>query len=274
MGPPSRGLFQCFVCSSNKQKWFINSWVRDILISEAKMFALATHISQFKLHNLASQESISSKTSFAFVHFRFSKGVTFRNKSPRILKLIAKDSLKPKNATFTDVSFYWEDQEQEEDIEDVGSPWEGAIIYKRNPSISHIEYCTTLERLGLGKLSTETSKSRASVMGLRVTKAVKDYPLGTPVQVSIDVTRKKQKLRLDGIVKTVITLGCNRYISFSSFSSAVFIFSNTLAFSFSMLLVSFDFAFIIELHFLWSVLIYFILLIPGFDRYLVKNNYS
>ncbi|XP_010274458.1 PREDICTED: uncharacterized protein LOC104609774 [Nelumbo nucifera] len=96
------------------------------------------------------------------------------------------------------------------DEEDEGSPWEGAIVYKRNPSVSHLEYCTTLERLGLGKLSTELSKSRASEMGLRVTKAVKDFPLGTPVQISIDVTRKKQKLRLDGIIRTVITLGCNR----------------------------------------------------------------
>ncbi|XP_070680984.1 large ribosomal RNA subunit accumulation protein YCED homolog 1, chloroplastic isoform X2 [Malus domestica] len=96
------------------------------------------------------------------------------------------------------------------DNEDTESPWEGAVIYKRNASISHVEYCTTLERLGLENLSTEVSKSRASVMGLRVTKAVKDYPQGTPVQISIDITRKKQKLRLDGIIKTVITLTCSR----------------------------------------------------------------
>lgn len=108
------------------------------------------------------------------------------------------------------LSFDLGDQEKD-DMEDVTSPWEGAVIYKRNSSISHVEYCTTLERLGLGNLSTEVSKSRASVMGIRVTKSVKDYPLGTPVQISIDITRKKQKLRLDGIVKTVITLGCHRY---------------------------------------------------------------
>eukprot|EP00262_Sarcandra_glabra_P011613 TRINITY_DN2824_c0_g6_i1.p1 TRINITY_DN2824_c0_g6~~TRINITY_DN2824_c0_g6_i1.p1 ORF type:complete len:315 (+),score=39.39 TRINITY_DN2824_c0_g6_i1:15-959(+) len=94
--------------------------------------------------------------------------------------------------------------------EDYESPWEGAVIYRRNPSISHVEYCTTLERLGLGRLSTELSRTRASEMGLRVTKAVKDYPLGTPVQISVDVTRKRKKLRLDGIIRTVITLGCNR----------------------------------------------------------------
>ncbi|KAL6123878.1 hypothetical protein ACLB2K_076395 [Fragaria x ananassa] len=47
-------------------------------------------------------------------------------------------------------------------------------------------------------------------MGLRVTKAVKVYPNGMPVQISIDATRRKQKLMLDGIIKTVITLTCNR----------------------------------------------------------------
>ncbi|KAJ4710383.1 DUF177 domain protein [Melia azedarach] len=128
----------------------------------------------------------------------------FRNK----LLAVARDSTYPKSFTENDTqSFEWEDQEE---IEDTGSPWEGAIIYKRNPSITHVEYCTTLERLGLGRLSTELSLSRASAMGLRVTKAVKVYPNGTPVQVSIDVTRKKQKLRLDGIIRTVLTLGCNR----------------------------------------------------------------
>lgn len=101
----------------------------------------------------------------------------------------------------------WEDLE---DMEDTGSPWEGSVMYKRNASVTHVEYCTTLERLGLGRLSTEVSKTSASAMGLRVTKDVKDYPDGTPVQVSVDVIRKKKKLRLDGIVRTVITLGCNR----------------------------------------------------------------
>ncbi|KAK7247190.1 hypothetical protein RIF29_42067 [Crotalaria pallida] len=102
------------------------------------------------------------------------------------------------------------DLDEGEEIEDEGSTWEGAVIYKRNSSISHLEYCTTLERLGLGKLSTDVSKNRASVMGLRVTKGVKEYPDGTPVQISIDVTRKSKKLRLDGIIKTVISLLCNR----------------------------------------------------------------
>ncbi|CAA2989637.1 Hypothetical predicted protein [Olea europaea subsp. europaea] len=107
----------------------------------------------------------------------------------------------------------WEFQSEEiveQEDEDEECPWEGAIIYKRDPSRSHLEYCTTLERLGLGKLSSEVSKFRASEMGIRVTKSVKDYPNGTPVLVSIDVTRKKGKMRLDGIIRTVLSLGCNR----------------------------------------------------------------
>lgn len=102
------------------------------------------------------------------------------------------------------VDFDWTDDQDE------GAPWEGAIVYRRNSSITHVEYCTTLERLGLGRLSSELSRSTASAMGLRITKAVKDYLDGTPVLISVDVTRKKQKLRLDGIIKTVITLSCNR----------------------------------------------------------------
>ncbi|KAI4382621.1 hypothetical protein MLD38_008562 [Melastoma candidum] len=102
------------------------------------------------------------------------------------------------------------DRELEETV-DSASPWEGAIIYKRNPSVTHVEYCTTLERLGMEKLSTDVSRNRASAMGIRVTNDVKDFLDGTPVQISVDVTRKKKKLRLDGIIKTVLTLGCNRY---------------------------------------------------------------
>lgn len=83
-------------------------------------------------------------------------------------------------------------------------------MYRRNAAVLHLEYCTTLERLGLGKISSEVSKARASEMGLRVVNSVKDYLNGTPVLVSVDVTRKKQKLRLDGIVRTVISLPCNR----------------------------------------------------------------
>ncbi|KAH7537431.1 hypothetical protein FEM48_Zijuj03G0092100 [Ziziphus jujuba var. spinosa] len=138
--------------------------------------------------------------------------IIVREKEYNILRSTKIDCMKPNYQPVieeNEVSFHLGDQEKD-DMEDTDSPWEGAVIYKRSSSISHLEYCTTLERLGLGKLSTEVSKSRASVMGLRITRSVKDYPLGTPVQISVDVTKKKQKLRLDGIIKTVITLGCNR----------------------------------------------------------------
>lgn len=105
----------------------------------------------------------------------------------------------------------WEfgDEEIEED-NDEGCPWEGAILYRRNAAVSHLEYCTTLERLGLGKVSSGLSRTRASEMGLRLVKPVTDYPNGTPVLISVDVTRRRQKLRLDGIARTVISLNCNR----------------------------------------------------------------
>lgn len=131
-----------------------------------------------------------------------------KHKAP--LKFIARESMNSNYELFSDensIEDIWIDQEEDS----MDSPWEGAILYQRNPSISHLEYCTTLERLGLGHLSTDVSKSRASLMGLRVTKSVKDYPQGTPVLISMDVTRKKQNLlKLDGIIRTVLTLGCNR----------------------------------------------------------------
>ncbi|CAK7326073.1 unnamed protein product [Dovyalis caffra] len=186
-----------------------------VLVFSASSIVLSSHINQFKLHDLVFQKNFLSNPSLSVVDCKFSRGIrksvcnVFRNKSPRIRRFTARHAADPNSQTFNDVSFNWDDEEQE-DTQDMGSPWEGAIIYKRNSSISHVEYCTTLERLGLGKLSTEISKSRASVMGLRVTKVVKDYPFGTPVQISIDVTKKKKRLRLDGIIKTVITLGCYR----------------------------------------------------------------
>uniref|UniRef100_A0A2P2IR13 Uncharacterized protein MANES_09G055500 n=2 Tax=Rhizophora mucronata TaxID=61149 RepID=A0A2P2IR13_RHIMU len=149
---------------------------------------------------------------FSLSHCNFSKGLTKR--ATRFCTRCSVES-EFKDQIVNDLSLNWEDVDKEQQAtenEELGlaSPWEGAIVYRRNPSITHLEYCTTLERLGLGNLSTQVSKSRASVMGLRVTKAVKDYPLGTPVQLSIDITRKKKRLRLDGIIKTVITLTCNR----------------------------------------------------------------
>ncbi|KZV22593.1 hypothetical protein F511_02610 [Dorcoceras hygrometricum] len=115
------------------------------------------------------------------------------------------------NPSFTE-DYQWDfPNEGTEEDGDEGCSWEGAVMYRRNAAVSHLEYCTTLERLGLGKISSEFSRARASEMGLRVANSVKDYPTGTPVLVSVDVTRKKQKLRLDGIVRTVISLHCNRY---------------------------------------------------------------
>ncbi|CAL9755763.1 unnamed protein product [Musa acuminata subsp. burmannicoides] len=102
----------------------------------------------------------------------------------------------------------------EEDEDLVGSPWEGAVVYRRDPSVSHVEYCTTLERLGLGKLSGGVSRSRAAAMGIRLpVRRAKDSAFGddeTPVLISLDVTRRKRRLKLDGILRTVITLRCNR----------------------------------------------------------------
>ncbi|KAJ0038208.1 hypothetical protein Pint_22645 [Pistacia integerrima] len=203
------------------------------LISSSSTAASLLHINQFKLCYLKPQTHSSSHLR-NFVPFGCSTKIiyiSFCNKLLNISNSVARASTYSKHQSFTEgdtKSFEWEDHD---DIEDTGSPWEGAIIYKRNPSITHVEYCTTLERLGLGRLSTETSKSKASAMGLRVTKSVKDYPHGTPVQISIDVTRKKQKLRLDGIIKTVITLGCNRYI-FANFLLVVLFTSLPINFHF------------------------------------------
>ncbi|CAL5425764.1 unnamed protein product [Camellia sinensis] len=40
------------------------------------------------------------------------------------------------------ITYDWKDKQGEN--EDMGSPWEGAVVYQRNPSISHVEYCTNL----------------------------------------------------------------------------------------------------------------------------------
>ncbi|XVE83380.1 hypothetical protein DITRI_Ditri16bG0084300 [Diplodiscus trichospermus] len=186
------------------------------LVISSSPVTFSSNFNPFKVCNLKfCRPALPIPLSSLVVHSKYPWSVTlenhkiFRNRPQNVLKPV-RDSIKQNCQYFTEddtVTLDWDDQE---DVEDIGSPWEGAVIYRRNPSVTHLEYCTTLERLGLGKLSSDISKSRASVMGLRVTKAVKDYPNGTPVQISIDVTRKKQKLRLDGIVKTVISLGCNR----------------------------------------------------------------
>ncbi|KAK3023569.1 hypothetical protein RJ639_044954 [Escallonia herrerae] len=175
-------------------------------------------VNRIKEHNFGRQRNFLSSRSCTSVYCNISQiplfnekkiNVFMENKLPSTFKLTSLDCMNSRDEIFledNEVTDDWRDQE-EEGTQDV---WEGAVVYQRNPLMSHIEYCTTLERLGLGKLSTEVSKARASLMGMRVTSAVKDFPLGTPVLISLDVIRKKQKLRLDGIIKTVITLGCNR----------------------------------------------------------------
>ncbi|XP_047171513.1 large ribosomal RNA subunit accumulation protein YCED homolog 1, chloroplastic isoform X1 [Vigna umbellata] len=173
--------------------------------------AVPLHFSKLEINSLSSYQKFASNFFIPFNHEvgfcckprHF--GLHVRNE-PNVLH---KYTVRSKGFDFESI-----DNEtlgfDDDDVEDMGSPWEGAVVYKRNASILHLEYCTTLERLGLAKLSTDLSKTRAAAMGLRVTKAVKDFPNGTPVQISVDVTRKKKKLRLDGIIKTVITLLCNR----------------------------------------------------------------
>ncbi|CAN1255176.1 Large ribosomal RNA subunit accumulation protein YCED homolog 1, chloroplastic [Linum perenne] len=183
------------------------------LVFFASSVVSPSHIAQLKADNLTSLNSFQSCPGLKYEFLRCATPTIshcLTNKSPGISKVTTTRNMASRDQhTVTDVSLNWDDGE-ELDIDDGESPWEGAIIYRRNASVPHIEYCTTLERLGLGHLSTDVSKSRASMMGLRVTKAVKDYPQGTPVQVSVDVTKKKNRLRLDGIIKTVLTLNCNR----------------------------------------------------------------
>ena len=100
-----------------------------------------------------------------------------------------------------------------EDDEEGSSPWEGALVYRRDAAALHLEYATTLERLGFADLSSPHSRARAAAMGIlpsTKTKLPQDSGEATPVLVSVDVTRRRGRLRLDGIVRTVITLGCYR----------------------------------------------------------------
>lgn len=177
--------------------------------------AAPLHFSQWEINNFNSHQKFASN---AFTPFQLKMGFICKMRHIRVdsrnePNVLHKYRVRCKEHDFESnkdesTSFDWDDDDEE--VEDSGSPWEGAVIYKRNASILHLEYCTTLERLGLAKLSTDVSKTKAAVMGLRVTKAVKDFPNGTPVQISIDVTKSKKKLKLDGIVKTVISLLCNR----------------------------------------------------------------
>ncbi|OEL21915.1 Beta-catenin-like protein 1 [Dichanthelium oligosanthes] len=105
---------------------------------------------------------------------------------------------------FFTVDFDPEEYAAESESDD-DSPWEGALVYRRDAAVHHLEYATTLERLGLGDLSSHDSRARAAAMGLGALGQPQ-----TPVLVSLDVTRRRGRLRLDGIARTVITLGCFR----------------------------------------------------------------
>ncbi|KAJ3691392.1 hypothetical protein LUZ61_020556 [Rhynchospora tenuis] len=180
--------------------------------------------------------------------------------------------LLPPRATY-DIPIKIDDGDYERFLD--SQPWKGAIVYKRDASVSHVEYCTSLDRLAIGWLSSRVSADRAAEMGLKLPDDLnwmyndeegdKDERLNgqdvvlegkdennnpvflsadelrnakisvkyedddddefddfdfddeeggeftdTPVLVSIDVTRKRGSIRLDGIVRTVITLDCNR----------------------------------------------------------------
>ncbi|KAE8776311.1 hypothetical protein D1007_51071 [Hordeum vulgare] len=104
------------------------------------------------------------------------------------------------------------DGEADGDVEEGPSPWEGAVVYRRDAAAQHLEYATTLERLGLADLSSPHSCERAAAMGIMPpSKPSRGAAAGTtPVLVSVDVARRRGRLRLDGILRTVITLGCYR----------------------------------------------------------------
>ncbi|GJM87522.1 hypothetical protein PR202_ga03486 [Eleusine coracana subsp. coracana] len=77
------------------------------------------------------------------------------------------------------------DLESEDDDGDGSpSPWEGALVYRRDAAVQHLEYATTLERLGLGDLSSPDSRSRAAAMG--ILSSTKADQTETPVLVSVD----------------------------------------------------------------------------------------
>ncbi|KAG6542175.1 hypothetical protein Mapa_016407 [Marchantia paleacea] len=103
------------------------------------------------------------------------------------------------------------DTDEQEDEE----PWLGAVVFKRSSTQTHYEFQTSLERLGLAVLSSDASRSLANSIGI-VSKtsesgAVQDTV--TTVGISIDVSREGRDLRLDGLVRTAISLCCNRCLS-------------------------------------------------------------
>lgn len=98
----------------------------------------------------------------------------------------------------------------EGDVEE-GTPWEGAIVFRRSAVQSRFDYSTTLERLGLSRFSSEKSMALATEMGLE--KSEIDGVVGTPVQVSVDFKKEGRDYRIDGIIRTSLALLCNRCLA-------------------------------------------------------------
>ncbi|BBN00070.1 DUF177 domain-containing protein [Marchantia polymorpha subsp. ruderalis] len=100
------------------------------------------------------------------------------------------------------------DTEKQEDEE----PWLGAVVFKRSSTQTHYEFQTSLERLGLAVLSSDASSSLANSIGIvsKTPASGAGQDNVTPVGISIDVSREGRDLRLDGLVRTAITLCCNR----------------------------------------------------------------
>ncbi|GBG66245.1 hypothetical protein CBR_g57847 [Chara braunii] len=100
------------------------------------------------------------------------------------------------------------------------SPWLGAVLFRRSSIQRHYDLHTTLERLHLHRFSSELSRNLAHTMGInlsenQLTSTDNDAPPSaeTPVSVSMDVTRKGKDLHLEGMVRTAMSVPCNRCLS-------------------------------------------------------------
>lgn len=95
-----------------------------------------------------------------------------------------------------------------EGVEEEGTPWEGAIMFRRSAAQSRFDYSTTLERLGLSRFSSEKAMSLATEMGLANSEV--DGVVGTPVQITVGVTKEGRDYRIDGVIRTSLAMVCNR----------------------------------------------------------------
>ncbi|KAJ7545661.1 hypothetical protein O6H91_08G005000 [Diphasiastrum complanatum] len=88
-------------------------------------------------------------------------------------------------------------------------PRPGSVVFRRNVSETRIEFHTTLESLGLAKVSSDQSRAMAVSEGFATGIAES----GTPVGIVVDVMKEGRDFRLRGCVKTVLALCCNRCLS-------------------------------------------------------------